>query len=464
MFGISSQPRQAPGGTAVVLGGSMAGLAAAGVLAGSYRQVTVVDRDDLSLQSAQRRGVPQGAHAHALLARGQQALEQLFPGLTEQLIADGATSGDPLAQARLHFSGHRLRRGSAGLWMLSISRPFLESHVRARVREIPNVVFAPPCDIIGIETTADAARVTGARVFPRQGSVTETIAADLVVDATGRGSRLPRWLEELGYERPAEERVDVDVGYATCCYRLPPDALDGDWGSLQGPNPANIRGGALARLENDVWMLTLMGMLGEHPPTDADGFGRFAGSLAYPDIHAAIRDADPVHDITAYRFPADVRRRYERLSRFPDGLLVLGDAVCSFNPVYGQGMTVAALQAQALGTHLRRHGVPRPRRFLREISRVVDIPWEMAVGADLAFPDVVGHRTRKRRVLGGYIARLHAAAAHDVKLGAAFMRVSGLVDPPQALLRPSVVARVMRHSNTSERQPSEHGGLSTRVG
>ncbi|MFW6090278.1 MAG: FAD-dependent oxidoreductase [Actinomycetota bacterium] len=447
---------------AVVLGGSMAGLLATRVLAERYREVVLVDRDDLTLDNADRRGVPQAAHAHVLLARGRQALEELFPGLTGELIADGAPHGDMLGEARVHFSGHRLRRGTAGLRMLSVSRPFLESHVRARVRVLPNVSVAPPSDIVGLATSPDGGYVTGATVFPRaDGSTADVIDADLVVDATGRGSRTPRWLEDLGYARPAEERVDIDVGYATAIYRMAPDALDGDWGTLQAPTPGLPRGGSLARLEGgDRWMLTLMGMTGDHPPTDPEGFTAFAGSLRFPDITDAIRDAEPARGPVAYRFPANVRRRYERLDGYPKGLLVVGDGVCSFNPIYGQGMTVAALEALTLRTHLERHATPRPRRFQREIARVVDVPWEMAIGGDLSFPGTRGDRTRKRRVLASYMSRLHAAAAHDASLAAAFLRVSCLVDPPTALLRPAVVARVLgptkRSGDESGRQSADY--------
>jgi 2-polyprenyl-6-methoxyphenol hydroxylase-like FAD-dependent oxidoreductase len=449
---------------AVVLGGGMAGLLAARVLADRYREVTVVDRDDLSAVAAggtttgdagatDRRGVPQGRHAHALLARGQQVLEELFPGLTDELVADGAAYGDALADTRLYFGGYRMRRARAGLPMLSLSRPFLERHVRARVHGLPNVSFGPPCDIVGLAATPDAGRVTGVRVFRRiDGSAAEVLDADLVVDATGRGSRTPRWLPELGYPPPAEERVEVDVAYATCRFRLPADALAGDLACLLAPTPGSPRGGVLARLERGQWMLTLTGMRGHHPPTDLDGFVAFARSLPYPDIHQAIRDAAPVSAPVAYRFPADVRRRYERLRRFPEGLLVVGDAVCSFNPIYGQGMTVAALDALALRRHLRAHATPRPRRYLREVARLLDPPWQMALGGNLSFPEVPGRRPRSVRAAGAYLARLHAAAAHDPALASAFLRVSGLVDGPGTLMRPAMAVRVLRH--TVRRSPA----------
>jgi hypothetical protein len=191
-------------------------------------------------------------------------------------------------------------------------------------------------------------------------------------------------------------------------------------------------------------MVTLAGILGDHPPTDPDGFLAFARSLRFPDIYEAIEDAEPLDDPVPFRFPASVRHRYERLHRFPDGLLVMGDAVASFNPIYGQGISVAALEALTLRRHLERGAEPRPRRWFRDLARVVDVPWDMAAGGDLVFPGVQGRRTRKLRLVSAYLARLHAAAAHDADLASAFVRVVGLVAPPQSLLRPSIAVRVLR--------------------
>jgi hypothetical protein len=191
-------------------------------------------------------------------------------------------------------------------------------------------------------------------------------------------------------------------------------------------------------------MVTLAGMLGDHPPIDPEGFLDFARSLRFPDIYQAVRDAEPLDDPVGFRFPASVRHRYERLDRFPDGLLVVGDAVCSFNPIYGQGMSVAALEALTLRRHLQQGAVPQPRRWFRGLARVVDVPWDIAVGGDLAVPGVQGRRTLKIRLVNAYIARLHAAAAHDASLASTFVRVAGLVAPPQTLLRPKVALRVLR--------------------
>jgi 2-polyprenyl-6-methoxyphenol hydroxylase-like FAD-dependent oxidoreductase len=441
---------------AVVVGGGMAGLLAARVLADHCVDVRVLDRDDLARidrepllpgrdgEQEHRRGVLQGRHIHALLPRGRAILEELFPGLTRELVDGGAPSGDMLANARLHLGGHRLARTHAGLPMLSVSRPYLERAIRDRVRSRPNVTFGPACDVLGLVTSPDGRRVTGVRLLRRaDGSAEEVLDTGLVIDAMGRGSRSPAWLEDLGYRPPAEERIVVDLGYATRHYRLPPDALDGDWGTLQGPTPALARGGALARIEGDRWIVTLFGYRGHHPPTAPEGFEDFAGTLPFPDLGRAIGGGEADDDPVAFRFPASVRRRYERLAELPDGLLPLGDAVCSLNPIYGQGMTVAALQTLALRDHLRHGGRPDPPRWMRAVAGIVDAPWNMVVAGDLALPMVEGPRTPQVRVLGAYVARLQTAAAHDPRLAIAFGRVMSLVNPPTSLLRPGTAARVL---------------------
>lgn len=432
------------GDHAVVLGASMAGLLAARVLADSYAQVTVAERDVLPPGLAGRRGVPQDRHTHALHARGRELLDELFPGFTEQLVQAGAVTADILGGARIHVSGQRLRQADAGLTALGASRPFLEGHVRQRVRALPSVRFLEGCDVVGLVTDSGRHRVTGVQVAHRnEGATVQTVPADLVVDATGRGSRTPVWLEQLGYPRPEADRVEIGLGYSSCRYRLRPGALGDHAGILTGPTPGNPRAAALAPLEDGQHLVTLGGILGDHPPLDPAGFGAFAASVCFPDIAEALVGATPVDDPVPFRFPVSVRHRYERLRRFPAGLLVIGDAVCSFNPVYGQGMTVAVMEAATLRDLLRRGSPPAHRQYFRRIAKMIDTPWEINVGADLAFPGVPGRRTARVRVVNAYLPRLHAAASTDSSLARAFMRVMGMVDRPAGLLRPDRVLRVL---------------------
>ncbi|HEY9474637.1 MAG TPA: FAD-binding monooxygenase [Mycobacteriales bacterium] len=449
------------GDRVVVLGGSMAGLLAATVLAEFYREVLLVDRDALSEATGPRRGVPHGRHAHGLVARGHQILETLFPDLTAELTAAGVRPGDFNGDIRWYFNGRRLRPGHSGLLSVPATRPVLEHHIRERVRAIPNVTFLEQHDILGVEASADRRRVTGARVRGSAENDTERLlSADLVLDTTGRGSRTPVWLEELGYPRPAEERVKIGLAYTTRHYRLPSDPFGSDLAIIPAATPAYPRGAFFYRLPGDGNRveLSLTGILGDHPPTDPEGFLAYVRSLPVPDIYQAVRDAEPLDDPIMFRFPASVRRHYERLPRVPDGLLVMGDAVCSFNPVYAQGMTVAAIETLVLRRHLRRGTAPDPRAFFSDIAREIDSPWEFSAGADLGYAGVQGRRTAKIRFANAYVSRLQNAAVHDPVLTNAFIRVAGLIDPPQTLMRPGNIVRVLRRSGEHAIQmPSRRG-------
>jgi 2-polyprenyl-6-methoxyphenol hydroxylase-like FAD-dependent oxidoreductase len=438
---------------AIVLGASMAGLLAARALAERFEQVVVIERDVLPPTGQHRHGVPHGRHVHGLHPRGREVLEELFPGFTATLTADGAVCGDALANARWQLSGHQLAQADIGLPALFASRPFLEGHLRDMVARLPGVRFLQDTAICGLTVTTDKRAVTGAEVRTAGEGSSARIAARLVVDATGRGSRTPVWLGELGYPRPEQERVEIGLGYATRTYRLRPGALGGDRLILTAGTPANPRIAALAATEGGRHMLTIGGICGDYPPADPAGFDAFTATLPSADIAAAIAGAEPLDDPCSFRFPASVRHRYERLPGFPDGLLVIGDAVCSFNPIYGQGMTVAAAEAMILRDLLARQAVPDARRYFRAITAAINPPWDIAAGADLAFPQVPGSRPAKVRLVNAYMPRLHAAAAHDEALAAALVRVIGLKDRPEGLLRPDRVLRVLRATLADRRRP-----------
>lgn len=430
---------------AVVIGASMAGLLAARALADAYERVTILERDELPAVGQGRKAVPQGRHAHALLASGQRAIEELLPGITDELLAGGALLCKSLGEIRFVVAGHELTREAQGADVLLASRPLIEGHVRRRVLTLANVTVRDRHDVLELLTSADRERVTGVRVRARgTEGAGEPVAADLVVAASGRGGRVPAWLEALGYPRPDEERLHVDLSYVSRRMRLRPGAL-ADKLILIGARPGLPHGMALIAQEDDHWILTASGYGAEHhPPTDADGYLEFLATVAPPDVLAAIRDAEPLGDLVAHRFPANQRRRYERLKRFPDGLLVAGDAISSFNPLYGQGMSVAALEAIELRRCLARGDQRLARRFFRAAGMVVDQAWDMAIGGDLGLPEVEGHRPLPVRVGNAYVERLLRVARYDPIVAAAFGDVGDLLAPASEILRPRIVWRVLR--------------------
>ncbi len=422
---------------AVVLGASMGGLLAARALVGCYDRITVVDRDPLPDEAGHRRGVPQARHFHTILLRGKQVLEAMFPGLTDELVAGGAIPVRFTVDARFVLAGHGMVRADTGASDLQATRPMLEGAVRARLANHPGVRIVPRCDVRG--PVVEGGRVTGVEVV-RDGA-DEVLRADLVIDATGRSGRARSWLASLGSPTPAEDRIDVDMVYASRLVR--PAAPFRDKLVLVGPVPGRPTGFAFAAQEHGRWMVTQVGMAGDHPPTDEAGFLAFLKRSAPPDVQDAVAASEPLTDIRTHRFPASLRRRYERLRSFPPGLLVFGDAICSFNPIYGQGMTVAALEAEALRKCLKDGEADLARRFFRACARIIDPVWRLNALGDLALPEITGHRSPATRALNRYVARLQRAATRDPVAATAFIRTIGLLQPPSSILRPDVLARVV---------------------
>ena len=430
----------------IVVGASITGLVAARVLSGRFDQVTILDRDSLPTATDNRRGVPQGRHGHGLLASGFAGLRTLFPRLEGELLAAGAVPGDVIGQVRWFQHGFYKAKFQSGLQGILLSRPLLEGTIRRLVRSMPNVSILDRTHAIGLEIDARRQRVTGIRV-QRADAEPAVLHADLVIDAGGRSSRSPQWLKELGYAAPAEQSVDVNLGYTTRTFKRRPRDLGGDLGAIIGPlPPRQKRAGFVLAMEGDRWMVTLSGWLGDHAPGDAVGFADFARSLPRPDISEIVEQAEPLTEAVTYAFPSNLRRRYDGLTRFPGRYLVMGDAMCSFNPFYGQGMSVAALEGLALervlGESRSLDGVWRP--FFQAAGRIVETPWTIAAGSDFAFPEVTGKKPAGTDLVNGYLARVHRAASTDPSLCRTFFDVANLLRPATTLFRPGAAARVIR--------------------
>ncbi|MGQ0834162.1 MAG: FAD-dependent oxidoreductase [Gammaproteobacteria bacterium] len=445
-------------GHAAVIGAGIAGLLAARVLADHFAKVTILERDALPESAEPRKRVPQGRHVHALLIRGEQVMVQLLPGLAQALLAAGATRINFGADFRWHHFGRWKKRYTSTRSALAVSRPCIEWEIRREVLAIPNVRIIEQCDVSRYATNERRSRITGVHIEHRSAERSaELLPANLVVDASGRGSRTSQHLPALGYAPPMESTLQVNFGYASRLYRQPTGARD--WRALYAVDtPPKKRGGLVFPIEGERWMVTLFGWHGAHAPTDDAGFLEFARGLPVPDVYQALRSAEPLTDAVAHGFPASWRRHYERLESLPKGLLVLGDALCSFNPIYGQGMTVSALEAAELDTCLREyHGghdtdlSGLSRTFHRKAAKIVDSAWMLATGEDLRFPETIGRRSLATRFLHWYMGLIHAAAEHHALVTERFYEVMNMIAPPSALFRPDVLAALLAASPDTAR-------------
>ena len=436
-------------GHAAVIGGGLAGLLTARALAGHFVEVTVVERDQLPDQPDFRTGVPQARHLHTFWAGGLRALEQLLPGIEADLIAAGACPVRfPTDMRWLTPSDRWMGRFPATQRLASASRILIEWVVRRRVEQTPGIRFVTGQEVRALRLDRHG-DVNGLTMRARRGdSSTVELPADLVVDASGRASSLPGWLEALDRRRPRESTVDAFLGYASRTYAVPDD-FRADWKGtyIQAAPPRECRGGIMMPIEGNRWIVTLLGGGRDYPPTDDAGFLDFARSLRSSALYDVIAEAEPTSPVWGFRHTSNHRRHYERLPDMPGRLLVVGDSLCSFNPLYGQGMTVAALQAQTLTAFLRRYpgGLPaRAGPAQRAVAKCTTGAWLVATGSDLRYPITAGAKaTLATRLLQRHVDRVFTAATGEPSVNAAFLRVLNMVEAPPALFRPGTVARAL---------------------
>ena len=443
-----------------MLGGSIAGLAAARALSGHFRRVTVVDRDDLPDGAALRKGVPQAAHVHGLLASGYRVLDTYFPGLMDELAADGALRGDTTGDVLWFHFGRWKLRADCGLRGIVGTRPALEAAVRRHVRRLPNVTLLTGRDVEAPVFDAKARRVSGVVTKDRETHATATLEADLVVDALGRGSQSPKWLSAWGFGDVREETVNVDVGYATGLFERRTGDLYGTAGAVvTSTPPRETRHGFVLHAEGARWTVTLMGVLGDHPPSDPASWKQFARSLPVPEIFDLVKDRSPLGPLATYRFSANRRRWYSRMKHFPTSFLPIGDAYCCFNPIYGQGMSLAVCQAKVLDDCLADGEGRLASRFFSRAGPLADWAWAIATGEDLRFPSVAGKRPPGATIINRYMERAHHAAARDPVVLRRFFEVASLLAPPTTMLAPAVAWRVLLGGiGAAQESPSEKRG------
>lgn len=449
MGSTKQSPRQARGDHAVVIGGSIAGLLTARVLADHFARVTVVERDTLPDSPQARKGAPQARHGHILLSRGQQLFEQLFPGLRTDLTMAGAPTIAAAADIAWLTPAGWAARFDSGLSMLSASRDLLEWGVRRRLARVSNVTFLTKTDVAGLATSASGKAVTGAWVRPRDeaGAMPRRLEADLVVDASGRASRAPQWLGERGFDAPEETVVESRLGYASRFCEAPAHSFG--WRSMyvQASPPHQTRAGLIVPIEKG-WIVMLGGRNGDHPPGDEAGFYDFARSVPCPMFGVAAKMARPRGSIAVFRATANRWRHYERLARWPERFVVLGDAACTFNPVYGQGMTTAAVGAVTLGECLARTPLAGvARRFQQALAGVNATPWLLATSEDNRFTGNGARPTWSVRLKHRYMAEVVRLGTRLPEARLALLKVLHMLEPPSALFRPWLSLRVLCSSS-----------------
>ncbi|MEI8021798.1 MAG: hypothetical protein WCH39_26545, partial [Schlesneria sp.] len=375
---------------AIVIGGSIGGLLTARVLREHFEQVTIIERDSFSTNYEPRKGVPQGRNVHVIFGGGVRVINRLFPGFFDELAKTGSVVCDFSKDLCWYHGGVWKARPASDLVSYWQSRPFLESNLLRRIKSDTDIRILEKCAVTGFLSSPDKSRITGVEIRgPEEIGDAEKVAADLVVDAGGRGSQTPIWLEAMGYQRPVETTVEVNIGYASRMYEPNQDATR-DWQimALYGTPPNSKRTGYIFPIEGGRWLVSQVGFLKDFPPDDDEGYLEFAKSLELSDFYEAIKDAKPLTPITTFKFPANRWRRYDHLSRFPAGLLVIGDAISTFNPVYGQGMSVCSLEVDEL-RQLRvkcqgRLSIPDDlaKKFFQKTAKIIETPWMLATQSD----------------------------------------------------------------------------------
>ncbi|BAZ47504.1 hypothetical protein NIES4103_01050 [Nostoc sp. NIES-4103] len=439
---------------AVVIGSGIAGLLAARVLTNHFAKVTIIERDYLSSQSEPRRGVPQSQQPHLLLTRGQIILEQLFPGIKDELATHEATLIDWTADFKWLLPGGWNPGFSSGITSRTCTRNLLETVIRQRLFSNKKVEFLEGTTVINLLTDTTQSFVKGVCLRDSKG-VEVNLNTQLVVDASGRKSHAIKWLKNLGYEVPQETKINSFLGYASRLYQVSDDSyLDYKALYIMPKAPTNPRGAVLYRVESNRFLVNLIGVGRDYPPTDEDGFLNFAQSLRSPQIYEAIKNALPLSPINGYQGTDNCWRHYERLPKFLENFIVLGDAVCAFNPVYAQGMTVAALGALTLDECLKKHkrfsgngniSLGLSRRFQKQLAKVNAEPWLASTGYDLRWPKTEGGKASfVTRLMQRYMDQIMIVAVKNAFVYKLLIEVIHLLKPPTVFFQPAILTQVLK--------------------
>ena len=434
------------GQKAIVIGAGMAGPMAAAVLSEFYANVTIIEKDELPSEPALRKGVPQGAHVHTFLGYAVEAMEKLIPGIMEQLYAAGAVRIRRNYDIWFHDSSGPTPIRDVGILTPSVTRPLLEHITRERVLALNNVALSDSTRFLGFET--DQSGRVNAVSIKRSGAESETIKADLVVDCSGRGSRMPRWLEDQGYGEVPAQKLEIAMGYTSGLFRPPPEWRDSAWACLMLAIPPSLRAAYLTPVDGELWLATMYGRAGDNAPRDHEGFVEWTRGLAHPVIHERLENAELVSELWTYKIPTGIWRRYDQMDRFPEGVLPLGENFTSFNPMYGQGISLSAGQALSLRGALEQCAERGSQQGLAAsyFDGCADLNatgWTAMETRDLAYPSTKGTRPSDLEERWRFGQAVRLLAEHDADVHALTVRVTHLLESPSSLQGRDIVERAL---------------------
>ncbi len=429
------KPLNYPAQRAVVIGSSMAGLLAARACADHFKEVLLVEQDTIDQTGSHRKGVPQDHHVHILLTRGYRALEAYFPEVIPQLKERGAIAGDLGQLLKWHCEGGYRPRCLTGMQTMMLSRPLLEHTVREALLSYDNVQLMAGTKCQGFLREGNS--VIG--IATNKGN----LQAELTIDTRGMASKLSAELEDMGYSRPVEEKVRVNVKYTSCLFPRPEGYTT--FLNINTSAPLNSKHGTIQPIENGRMILTVQGRSNDEAPRDTTSLKEYTRALENLEIYEMVKDLTPLSDVRSYHIPYVRWIHYERMKEFPEGLLPLGDAVCRLNPVYGQGMSSAAIQAQVLEEVLQKKGHQSIwKTYFRRVAGAVKTPWELTVTEDFKFPETQGVPPKMPSFLLKYFNKLNRVVNQDEVIYRSFAKVLNMMSEPTILLRPSIVWRVLR--------------------
>ncbi|MEE4689065.1 FAD-dependent monooxygenase [Pseudomonas alliivorans] len=430
---------------AVVIGGSVTGCLTAAVLARRFERVTVIEKGDFYDETGPRQSIPQEHHVHLLLLRGKQIIEGIFPGILSALEEGGAQVADLGHDVKWFQGGRWKNRYRSGINAHYCSRRLIDNQLRRCLKSVPQVDILSGTRATRIEFAGDSDQRHVRGVFIDDGTGERTLSCDLLVDASGRGTHLPSWLKEAGFGTVQNSVVKTELGYASRIYRRVP-AFAEQWKVLLVLPKAPVQRsmGVISPIEGDRWMVTTGGWFGHFPGKDPDDFLQALANLPVPDIHEVIREAEPLSEVFTFKMPGSRRTHYDRLDHWPEGLLVAGDALSSMNPLYSQGMTIAALEADCIDSRLAAllEGSLSCHQLQGLLCAVVDGAWNMATTEDFRFPETSGERTWRTRFDHWYGAGLGRLSANNRRALETQIGVTNLVVEPGRLYAPAIASRI----------------------